>query len=176
MGQRLVITIKQNNEDLAKIYYHWSAYSYSALLETKKVINCIYNSKDETIKEMQLRLIKFLEGDGGGIRGEESEFEYIQRMYPNETFKTDGYSRSNGLIAISKDGMQDMQKWSEGDIIIDLDTDTVENTVFSWYESLEEYNQGRMEWDDEFDGYSVIDDFDEYEDFEESHDWCDGDE
>ena len=157
MGQRLVITLQKNNEDIAKIYFHWSAYTYSALLETKKVIDCIYNHEDETTKEMQLRLIKFLEDNGGGIRGDDFEFKYIQRMFPNETFKTDGYSRSNGLIALSKDGMQGLQSWSEGDMIINLDDDTVANTVYGWYDDIDEYNEERKEWDDDFEGYSLED-------------------
>lgn len=157
MGQRLVITITKNNEDLAKLYFHWSAYTYSALLETKKIIDCIYNHEDETTKEMQLRLIKFLEDNGGGIKGDDSEFAYIQRMFPNETFKTDGYSRNNGLIALSKDGMQDLQSWSEGDVIINLDDDTVANTVYGWYDDIDEYNEERKDWDDDFEGYSLED-------------------
>lgn len=157
MGQRLVVTITKNKEDLAKIYFHWSAYTYSALLETKKIIDCIYNHEDETVKEMQLRLIKFLEDNGGGIKGDQSEFEYIQRLYPNETFKTENYSRSNGLIALSKDGMQDLQSWSEGDVTIDLDEDRVENTVYCWYEDIEEYNEERKEWDEDFEGYTLED-------------------
>ena len=101
--------------------------------------------------------IKFIENDGGGIKGERSEFEYIQRMYPDETFKQDGYSRSNGLIALSKEGMKELQDWSEGDMTLNLDEDRVENTVFYWYESVEEYNQERREWDDDFDGYALSD-------------------
>lgn len=157
MGQILIITVKQNKEDVCKIYFHWSAYTYSALLETKKIIDCIYNHEDETVKEMQLRLIKFLEANGGGIRGDQYEFEYIQKMYPNETFKTDGYNRSNGLIALSKTGMDGLQYWSEGDIIIDVDEGAVENTVFGWYDNIEEYNEERMEWDEDFEGYKLED-------------------
>lgn len=157
MGQRLVVTVKKNEEDLAKIYFHWSAYTYSALLETKKVIDCIYNHEDETVREMQLRLIKCIEDNGGGIKGDASEFEYIQRMYPNETFKTGGYSRSNGLIALSQAGMEELQDWSEGDVIIDLDEDMVENTVYCWHASIDEYNEERKEWDDDFEGYALED-------------------
>ena len=157
MGQRLVITIRNGDEDLAKIYYHWSAYTYSALLETKKVIDCIYNHQGETINEMKLRLIRFLEDNGGGIKGDQSEFEYIQKMYPDETFKTENYSRNNGLIALSQAGMKDLQDWSEGDVIIDLDEERVDNTVFCWYEDIEEYNEERKEWDDDFEGYKLED-------------------
>jgi hypothetical protein len=67
MGQRLVVTIEKGERKLCNIYYHWSAYTYSALLETKKIINCIYNHKDETTEELLLRLIHFCEENGGGI-------------------------------------------------------------------------------------------------------------
>ena len=157
MGQRLIITIKQNDEDLAKIYYHWSAYTYSALLETKKVIDCIYNHEEETVDDFRLRLVKFVEENGGGIRGDEYEFEYIKKIYPNSVFKTDNYSRSNGLIALSEKGMKELQDWSEGDIIIDLDDDTVENNVFGWYENVGEYNEEQTEWDDDFEVCTIDD-------------------
>ena len=159
MGQRLVVTVRGNNEDLAKIYFHWSAYTYSALLETKKIVDCIYNHEDETKEELQLRLIKFCEENGGGIKGDESEFEYIQNRYPNETFKRDNYSRSYGLIALSPTGMEDLQSWSEGDvtIFIDEDEEGIANEVFYWYESIEEYNKDRKEWDEDFEGYKLED-------------------
>lgn len=155
MGQRLVITIEKNEKPLAKIYYHWSAYTYSALLETRKVIRCIYNHKDETEKEMLLRLIRFCEANGGGIKGAETEFDYICKMYPNETFKTENYSRNEGLIALSKEGMGDLQYWSEGDVYIKLDDDTVDFCVYSGYEDLDGYVEERKEWDDDFEGLTL---------------------
>lgn len=162
MGQRLICTITKNNKELAKIYYHWSAYTESALHETSKLVHCIYNHKDETEKELQLRLIQFCEANGGGITGTEeyNEHEYIQNMFPNETFKTDGYSRNDGLIAISEKGMTGLQSWSEGDVIIDLDEDLINFGIYSGYENLDEYNEERMEWDDEYSpmGYDEIPD------------------
>ena len=151
MGQRLVCTIKTNKKTLCNIYFHWSAYTYSALLETKKIIDCIYNHKYETEKELLLRLIRFCEENGGGIRGTEDEFEYIQNLYPNQTFKTDDYSRDYGLIALSEQGMADLQSWSECDVYINIDTDEVDFCVYAGYESLDEYIRERKSWDDEFD-------------------------
>ena len=136
---------------LCNIYYHWSAYTGSALEETRNIINCIYNHKDESESEMLLRLIRFCEANGGGIRGTEGEFTYIKSLYPNETFKTENYSRNDGLIALSEQGMTDLQSWSEGDVYINLDTDQVDFCVYSGYESLEEYIEERKSWDDEFD-------------------------
>lgn len=151
MGQRLVINIEKNEKVIAAIYYHWSAYTSSALYETKKVIDCIYDHKNETQEEMLLRLIKHLEKNGGGIRGADKEFDYIKALYPNEQFKTENYSRNDGLIALSKDGISALQSWSEGDVFINLDEDRVDFCVYSGYENLDEYLEERKEWDDEFD-------------------------
>jgi hypothetical protein len=162
MGQRLVVTIKKGDRKLCNIYYHWSAYTYSALLETKKIINCIYNHKDEAESELLLRLIRFCEENGGGIRGVKDEFAYIQSLYPNEIFVTENYSRSEGLIALSEKGMRDLQSWSEGDVYINLDTDEVDFCVYSGYEDFEEYIQNRKSWDDEFDE-TELDDIPEFD-------------
>ena len=151
MGQRLVITIEKNAKAIAAIYYHWSAYTSCALDETKKIIDCIYDHKDETQAEMLLRLIKHLEKNGGGIGGASEEFDYIKSLYPNEQFKTENYSRNDGLIALSEDGIADLQAWSEGDVFINLDEDRVDFCVYSGYENLDEYIEQRKEWDDDFD-------------------------
>ena len=151
MGQRLVITIKNEDRELAAIYYHWSAYTYDALVQTKNVIDCIYNHKEETERKMLLRLIRCLEANGGGIVGDENEFNYISSLYPNETFKRDGVSRNDGIIALSPDGMAESQSWSEGDVDIHIDSDMVDFCVYSGYSSLEEYLDERESWDEGFD-------------------------
>lgn len=150
MGQRLVITVRNNGEELAKIYYHWSAYTVSALWEASKLANCIYNHKDETEKELKLRLIRFCYENGGGISGEDYEFEYIRNMYPDEIFKEDGYSRSNGLISLSEKGMQEAQGWSEGDIYFDIDDETIINGVFCGWDNIEDYNEEVRSWGEDY--------------------------
>ena len=157
MGQRLVVTVRSMGEDLCKIYYHWSAYSFSALKETQDIVNCIYNHEDETKEQLLLRLIRFCEENGGGIDGKPSEFEYIQKLYPNETFKNEDCSRNYGLIALSEDGMAQLQYWSEGDVTIDLDEERIYNGVFCYYETLEEYNREMRECDDEFEPKTLDD-------------------
>ena len=150
MGQRLVITVRNNGEELAKIYYHWSAYTVSALWEASKLANCIYNHIDETEKELKLRLIRFCYENGGGISGEDYEFEYIRNMYPDEIFKEDGYSRSNGLISLSEKGMQEAQEWSEGDIYFDIDDETIINGVFCGWDNIEDYNEEVRSWGEDY--------------------------
>ena len=155
MGQRLIISIEKDGMPISKLYFHWSAYTVSALDETKKVVDCIYNHEDESVKELQLRLIRFCEQNGGGIRGDDYEFEYIRNVFPNETFKTDNYSRSYGLIAISEKGMDELQSWSEGDVIINLDEDEINFGVYAGYEDFDEYMEERQEWDDEFEAMTL---------------------
>ena len=153
MGQRLVVTVKNNGKDLAKIYFHWSAYTVSALMEARKIVDCICEEDYKTEKELQLRLIHFCEENGGGIDGgsDSPEFKYIQNMFPNETFKSEGINRTYGLIALSENGMNDLQNWSEGDLDIILDEDLVVNYVYFGYDNFEEYKENRSDWDDDFD-------------------------
>lgn len=56
------------------------------------------------------------------------ELEYIQSLYPGETFSTD-VDRNNGLVYMSKDGMEDAQSWSEGNASIDLYYETYTHDV-----------------------------------------------
>lgn len=162
MGQRLVVTIEKGEKSIAKIYYHWSAYTYNALYETRNIINEIYSHEDKTESELLLRLIRFCENNGGGIDGVPSEFDYIRDLYPNEMFKDRDINRSNGLIALSSQGMADMQGWSEGDVYIDLDTDQVDFCVYYGYEYLDDYVKERLSWDDEF-HVSEVDDIPEFD-------------
>ena len=151
MGQRLVVTITQNGENIAALYYHWSAYTLSSLYETRDILNVLYDD-DNDEKDLRLRLIRFCEKNGGGIDGGENsdEWNYIQSRYPNEEFKKDGISRNNGLIAISEKGIDEMLSWSEGNVCIDLDEDNVDNSVYSYYADIDYYNDDHSEWDDEF--------------------------
>lgn len=153
MGQRLVVTVKNNGKDLAKIYFHWSAYTVSALMEARRIVDCICEEDYKTEKELQLRLTHFCEENGGGIDGgsDSPEFKYIQKMFPNETFKSEGINRTYGLIALSESGMNDLQNWSEGDLDIILDEDLIINYVYFGYDNFEEYKENRSDWDDDFD-------------------------
>lgn len=157
MGQRLVVTIERNEQPIARLYFHWSAYTGDALYVTRDIVHCIYNRKDETDREMLLRLIHFCEKRGGGIDGGEGSnaWKYITTTYSGEKFKSEGISRSNGLIALDEDTMDQMQKWSEGDVYIDLDEDMIDFCVYSGYESLAEYIEDRKSWDDDFEEFTI---------------------
>ena len=157
MGQRLVVTIERKEQPLAKLYFHWSAYTGDALYVTRDIIHCIYNHKDETDREMLLRLIRFCENRGGGIDGGEGSesWKYIVTTYPGEKFKSEGISRSDGLIAIDDENMEFMQEMSEGDVYIKLDEDLIDFCVYCGFESLEEYIEERKSWDDDFEEFTL---------------------
>lgn len=158
MGQRLVVTIERNENAIAKLYFHWSAYTGDALYVTRDIIHCIYNHEHETDRRMLLRLIRFCEERGGGIDGGKGSeaWKYITTTYPGETFKSDEISRSDGLIAIDEDSMDEMQGYSEGDVYINLDDDIVNFGVYAGYEELDEYLEA-MGDDEDLEGLTLED-------------------
>lgn len=150
MGQRLVVTVKSTGEDLCKMYFHWSAYTISALIEVRDMMaefQMETNSKEDAI----LYFIRYCEEYGGGIDGgmDSKEWNYITNKYPNYKFKSENINRNRGLIAISEDGMDEMQSWSEGDIYINLDEMTVHNELFLYYDDIDEYNRELADREDE---------------------------
>lgn len=142
MGQRLVITIHAFNEDIAKIYYHWSAYTTSALQEAKDIIDNVNWFNSTSKDELILRITRQLEKCGGGVSIRDREA--FKKKYPNETFNND-IDRNYGLIAIMDDGMEELEHWSEGDLTIDFDEEKVYNDVMFTYESDEEFKQDRAD-------------------------------
>lgn len=168
MGQRLVITIENEKESLAKIYYHWSAYTSSSLFELQKLLPVIqtWQKESNSEKDLQLRLIRFVENNGGGIDGgsESEEFAYIKTVFSNEEFKRNEISRNEGLIAISKKGMKDIQGWSEGNIYINVETNMIQFDVIGGvFNTIDEFNEC---WGDEEEKYSLEDIPETYVNFE----------
>lgn len=159
MGQRLVVSVQNNGKELATVYYHWSAYTVSALWEVSKLVNCIFNHEDETEEELKLRLIRFCEENGGGINCNPMEFAYIENLYPGEIFKKDGYSRNSGLIDLSENGRAESHSWSEGDVEIYIDEERINNGVFGWWSNYAEYFEEVKSW-----GEDYIDDLVAFED------------
>lgn len=150
MGQRLVVSIKRNLEDeksLCKIYYHWSGYTISSFEETLRIIDhlkFIEGIEKVSDKNIQLSLIRFCELSRGGI--DSTDLDYIKKLFPNESFIEKGYSRNNGLIAISDKVQKDMQGWSEGDVKIGIDDRKVSFHA-DWYVGQTE-DEVRAEYED----------------------------
>lgn len=88
MGQRLVISVFENSvsypdKPIAKVYYHWSAYTASAFTEAKELLDTYYLDEDiSKISDIRVRLLRSVEKHGGGISGglEGDEIKRIKKQ------------------------------------------------------------------------------------------------
>lgn len=87
------------------------------------------------------------------------ELEFIQKLYPNETFSTD-VDRNEGLVFMSPDGMEDAQKWSEGDAWIDISDEKFGNDVHWLYHGKDAFIKTNI--DDRYGSLEEQDQDDEY--------------
>ena len=116
MGQRLCISIKNHGGTACNVYYHWSAYTFSAIDEL-------------------LPIIKGFEEDG--ITEESDEYaiatsiEHHTKALPVDSEAAD---RDDGLIAISAASMQFVQMLAEYCILVDLTTNTFSFDVVTKYD------------------------------------------
>lgn len=156
MGQRLVITAKYKNQEIAKIYFHWSAYTVSALQEAYDLINEINITDCTTIEDLQLQLIRYCERHDGCVDGgaHSEEMKYVKFIFPKEEFKGNG-NRNNGLIAISDVGRDEMQRYGEGDLIINFDSQEVSNYCYIGWDLAGYKNYRKDECGEEVDFNSM---------------------
>lgn len=158
MGQRLVVNIEADDVTVASIYYHWSAYTMSALYTIRDIINSLYNGgfdpENFTKEELMLRVINMCEASGGRL----SQIEYdgdpsieasnFKKMFPNREYKTSG-SRDDGIVAFTDIGIEYQNGWADGCAKIDLSNDKIELNVYSEFDSVEDMMQ--QEWFEEDD-------------------------
>ena len=140
MGQRLVIDLIQNDEIVAAVYYHWSAYFGSTVGELAKLSRAILD-KEKYGANRLLAVLKVLQEptrnlrDGisrGGVSGgyeNEKEMAMVKKLFPNYKLETDFVDRNEGLIAFTKEGIDDFHRWEEGHAEINLDTLEISNSV-----------------------------------------------
>ena len=178
MGQRLTIRIYQNHEQedsLATLYYHWSAYTESALEELKsfysKYLRYLETQKryqkaaqdhplpgdvvlpksdlDATVVAIYQAIIE----DGGGFAFK--EHEKATQLHPI----LDSYAdpnrlahRSCGILAFSEEAQEGLCSWSEGNIVLYLDEEDFEFDVYCSYDVSEDQELFKSlitEWFDE---------------------------
>lgn len=134
MGQRLNVEIHKNGEVLANSYYHWGAYTSSALNLTNMILRQVESENNQEENEI-LYAISLLESTGAHLT--DDELAFAQKIEPNRSFKL-ATSRNDGLIAISEKGIEDTRRWEEGRVEIDILTRTVKFDVLHMY-SKEDY-------------------------------------
>lgn len=149
MGQRLNIEILNGEKLLANAYYHWSAYTSSAVFMTEQIINTFYTSRALRGSDMRTAAIRLLESTGAGYnemersRIKQSEDEILRILRVN-----DCVDRNRGLLAVTEEGMNENRYWEEHRVSIDISSETVLFDVYS--EIMDE------DWDDYYDDWQPI--------------------
>ena len=152
MGERLNLEIRQGGELLANAYYHWSAYTRSALDLTEIVLKELpkINESDPVLKAIRL-----LEATNAGLTPAEKEYakQHLEGFDPTQF--QDAIDRNEGLIAISEEGMAETRRWQEGSVTIHLDDQWVELGVCWFMEDKEEYCDDYEETEEEYEALPV---------------------
>ena len=137
MGQRLNIQIEANDTDtnktkvLANCYYHWSAYTSSAMELVNEIVNSGIYKLD--ILDPVEKAIRLLEVTGAGLAEDELTDTYNTPKYKVST------SRNDGLIAISEEGTNSVSEWEESRVTINLTTGSI-NMSDMFYDETDEFS------------------------------------
>lgn len=150
MGQRLNIEIIKDGETLANAYYHWSAYTSTALNLTERIIDFINENPKESESDIAYAIL-VLQSTGALLTAEEVEGMSDDLKENEAIIKSSDYNRNKGLISISEKGINETRRQDEGRVEIDLDQEIVDfgvywsyvkETYIEEYEKTEEdYNQ-----------------------------------
>ena len=149
MGERLNIEIHRGDRVLANAYYHWSAYTQSALELTQEVVSAI-DDVEET--DLIIQAVRLLEATEAGMSEEEKE--RVNQKVDASIFEN-CINRNRGLISITEEGIRETRLWQDSRVIIDLDEKMIEFDVccideLEAYENDEELYEEKKE---EFDSY-----------------------
>ena len=156
MGQRLNIEIMSGDEVLANSYYHWSAYTGSALHLTKKIIMAVDIVIGETELEKAVRLLELTGAGVNNIERERINSDFASR-FANIEFR-DCTDRNAGLLAVTEEGIEETRYWEEGRVTIHLDSRTIDFSVF-WDTDSESYEE---EYEESAEDIPLVDDFNFY--------------
>ena len=130
MGQRLVIQnftpFQKENQDLTTptnaIYYHWSAYTESAIEEIKqlkrKVENYYDQFYDSTTNKLDFFNLACLNAVSGIAPQYKKSVTYIEKLL-EKTYDSSNINRTDGMIGFTEDDINHIQYWSEGTVDID---------------------------------------------------------
>lgn len=121
MGQRLNIEVCYDGEPVANAYYHWSAYTSSALNLLGQVIDA-YRNRTE-INKLKVA-VEILQATGAGINEDEKKdiAEDTTGRFNNISFQ-DSVDRNTGLLSVTERGMGETREWEEGRVTVDIGTE-----------------------------------------------------
>lgn len=130
MGQRLNIEIHEGEMCLANAYYHWSGYTQDALELTKKIIYYYPECRVNTGYQGACELLQYT-----GARFSSDEFVRCGVKKALADMIGAGANRDNGLIAITKEGIEETRYWEEARVEIDIIAETIDFRVFWRYDN-----------------------------------------
>lgn len=158
MGQRLVMTIYETvdaAEPLAAVYLHWSAYTISAFEEAAYLLRHLEGARCRVKEEWQKRIVEAYlhnqypedsqklfpewKGKHGGVCLKDKTL--AGRLWPDLDLDMANLDSNQGLVAISPEQIEGLQKWSEGDANIYLDAMTADIDVF-WQTPASAWKKG----------------------------------
>lgn len=154
MGQRLNLEIVDNNGVLANSYYHWSAYSGSAIELTEAALGAFYDSPED-ISQLGLAVFMLQETGAGLSSGEMGRVSTDQSGIYNGIEFRNARDRNSGLLSVTKAGIEETERWEEGRVTVNIEDETVDFGVV-WTCTADEYNED-MEDDDAFDSLPCYD-------------------
>lgn len=146
MGQRLNVEIVSNGKLLANAHYHWDAYTGRSLQRTGAILDKL-NAMQKTVKDDLDLAIKLLESTGAGINADERRYILARPELSKYLPINDYVDRNKGILAITKESMQNTLIWEEGRVIIDIGKRTVLFRVY-WEWTKEEYLDGYYDTED----------------------------
>jgi hypothetical protein len=160
MGQRLNIEIVRNDKTIANCYYHWSAYTTSALATALMVLADYEKLSKENLPDevFAVKLFEncssfsFFNGDTNYAGLSESSYEYMTSKYPDYEFNK-AVDRNAGLIGVTEEDMENTRNWEEGTLYIYIDKKMIDNSGLVWNEDEEDFFE--MMDDDERESFDI---------------------
>ena len=149
MGQRLVILnstpfVQTDDQlDTSAIYYHWSAYTDSAVVEITNLRDSVEDYYDKYYNSTSNRLDFFnlacLNAISGVAPQYEESIKYIESL-TNQPYDSSHVNRNDGMIGFTPTDIDHILDWSEGTVDINWVFDEyghpdIEKSTFC-YESL----------------------------------------
>ena len=127
MGQRLVILnstpfVQTDDQiDTSAIYYHWSAYTDSAVVEITNLRDAVKDYYDQYYNSTSNRLDIFnlacLNAVSGIAPQYEESIKYIESL-TNQTYDSSHVNRNDGMIGFTPTDIDHIIDWSEGTVDI----------------------------------------------------------
>lgn len=137
MGQRLVLSIENNEKTVANAYYHWSGYTGPAITTLSQILNSTKGhallkelqraSSDNQAKILAIRLLELT-----GARLIEEDQHAINQLVTDTPFEQ-ATDRNQGLIQVSDEQITNADQWADMFAGIDYGTETFYADVLFTY-------------------------------------------